>query len=134
MEKSYPALSDRIQSTFIDSLFIVLLMCLFSGVLDRYERAPDWIRIALFVGLWAIYEPVATVLGGTIGNRIKGIRVRQHGNEQRRINLAQAYLRYVLKVSLGWISFLTMHSNSQRRAIHDFASSSVMVNVTTAAA
>lgn len=133
MANSYPALSDRIQSTFIDSLFIVLLMCIFSGVLDRYEGTPDWIRIALFIGLWAIYEPVATVLGGTIGNQIKSIRVRQYNNEQQKINLAQAYLRYVLKVALGWISFLTMHSNIQRRAIHDFAYGSVTIRVASAA-
>jgi uncharacterized RDD family membrane protein YckC len=41
--------------------------------------------------------------------------------------MLQAFFRYVLKISLGWISFLTMHSNSQRRAIHDFAAGSVMI-------
>jgi uncharacterized RDD family membrane protein YckC len=134
MEKSYPALSDRIQSTFIDSLFIVFLMFVTSAILDRYEQAPDWIRITIFVGLWAIYEPLSTSFGGTIGNRIKGLRVRQYNNEHQRINIGQAFLRYILKVLLGWISFVTIHSNAQRRAIHDYASGSVMVKATSAVA
>ncbi len=134
MEKSYPALSDRIQSTFIDTLFIVFLMFITSAILDRYDNAPDWIRITVFVGLWAIYEPLSTTFGGTIGNRVKGLRVRRHNNEQQRINIAQAFLRYALKVLLGWVSFLTMHSNAQRRAIHDFASGSVMIKATSAVA
>jgi len=134
MRKSYPALSERIQSTFIDTLFIVFLMFAASGVLDRYDNTPDWIRITLFISLWVLYEPLCTVMGGTIGNRVKGIRVRQHSNEQRKINLAQAFVRYVLKLLLGWISFLTMHNNTQRRAIHDIASGSVMVKTAEAVA
>src|SRR5882672_7475084 len=68
----YPNLSDRVQSTFIDGIFIVIMMFVFASILDKYENAPDWIRIVLFFGLWAIYEPVCTTFGFTIGNLIKG--------------------------------------------------------------
>lgn len=74
----FPTLSDRVQSTFIDSIFIIALMFISASSLDKYENAPDWIRIAVFFGIWAIYEPLFTTLGGTIGNRLKGIRVRSH--------------------------------------------------------
>jgi uncharacterized RDD family membrane protein YckC len=127
IETIYPSLSDRIQSTFIDTLFIVLLMFAFSSILDKYEGAPDWIRIALFFGIWGVYEPLSTSLGFTIGNYIKGIRVRKYADTSKRINIFQALLRYAIKIFLGWISFLTMHTNQQRRAIHDFAGGSVMV-------
>jgi uncharacterized RDD family membrane protein YckC len=123
----YPTLSDRVQSTLIDTVFIVVLMFISASILEKYENAPDWIRIALFFGIWCIYEPVCTVLGFTIGNYAKGIRVRKFSNPQKKINIIQALVRYLLKISLGWISFLTMHFNPERRAIHDFAAGSVMI-------
>ena len=125
----YPELKDRVQSTFIDTILIIVLMFGVASLLDRFENPPDWIRIVLFFGLFAIYEPVCTALGCTLGNYLTKIRVRQFGNPAKRINLLQAFVRYVLKFALGWISFLTMHSNKERRAIHDFAAGSVMIRV-----
>jgi uncharacterized RDD family membrane protein YckC len=125
----YPLLIDRVQSTLIDSVFIVIMMFVFAALLDKVSTPPDWIRIALFFGLFGIYEPVCTAFGCTIGNLIKRIRVRQTDNTSARINLLQAFLRYVLKVALGWISFLTIHFNPERRAIHDLAAGSVMIKV-----
>jgi len=104
-------------------------MFILASVLDRYETVPTWIRIALFVGLWGIYEPLCTTLGATLGNYIKKIRVRQVGINSKRINFFQAFVRYLLKLSLGWISFLTIHSNKERRAIHDLAVGSVMIKI-----
>lgn len=127
MEPKYPLLADRIQSTFIDAMFLVFMMFIISAVIDRYENVPDWVRIAAFVSLWVIYEPLATTLGFTIGNYIKGLRVRKISDTSKRINILQAFCRYTLKVALGWISFLTIHSNPQRQAIHDMAVGSVMV-------
>jgi len=125
----YPLLGDRIQSSFIDMILIVIMMFVFASILDRYENVPDWVRIVLFFGLWAAYEPVCTSLGCTVGNYIKGIRVRQHDDGTKRINIFQALLRYVVKIALGWVSFLTIHSNDERRAIHDFMAGSVMIKV-----
>lgn len=98
-------------------------------ILDRYENAPDWVRIVMFVGVWVVYETVCTSLGHTIGNYLKGIRVRRISDVSRKINVFQALGRYILKLGLGWISFLTIHNNPERRAIHDFAAGSVMVKV-----
>ena len=128
-QTEYPVLGDRVQSTFIDSILFVILMFVFASILDRYENVPDSVRIALFIGLWAAYEPVCTSLGCTVGNYIKGIRVRQHDGVTKRINIFQALIRYVAKIALGWVSFLTIHSNEERRAIHDFMAGSVMIKV-----
>ena len=126
---TYLTLSDRVQSTFIDTILIITLMFMFSSVLERYEAAPDWIRIALFIGIWAVYEPVCTAAGCTLGNFIKKIRVRKINNPKQRINILQAFIRYIFKAALGWISFLTIHGNNERRALHDFAAGSVMICV-----
>jgi uncharacterized RDD family membrane protein YckC len=123
----YPSLSDRFQSTFIDMLFIVAMMFLSSSILERYQDVPDWVRLVLFVGLWGIYEPLCTSLGATIGNSMKNIRVRRINNITKRVNFFQAFFRYLLKISLGWISFISIHFNPEKRAIHDLAVGSVMV-------
>jgi uncharacterized RDD family membrane protein YckC len=129
MNNKYPELSTRVQSTFIDTLFIVVLMFLFSSILDRIQTPPEWLHITMFVGIWVLYEPLCTTLGCTIGNYLKGIRVRRVGDHSKKINFIQALLRYAVKVFLGWLSFLTIHQNTERRAMHDLVAGSVMINV-----
>ena len=123
----YPSLSDRFQSTFIDMLFIVAMMFISSSILERYEDVPDWVRLVLFLGLWGIYEPLCTCLGATIGNSVKHIRVKKITNTNKKIAFVQAFFRYILKISLGWISFISIHFNPEKRAIHDLAVGSVMI-------
>src|SRR5690349_23827825 len=93
IEVEYPLLTDRIQSTFIDTFFIILCMFGAAAVIDKFESVPDWVRITLFVLLVIIYEPLCTTFGATIGNYIKRIRVRQFINTSKRINFFQALIR-----------------------------------------
>ena len=129
MEEKYPQLTERIQSTFIDTVLIIILMFVFANILDKFDNVPDWVRIAMFAGLFIAYEPFCMTLGSTLGNYIKGIRVRKNSDPTKRINIFQAIIRYPIKVMLGWISFLTINSNPKRRAIHDLASGSVMIKL-----
>jgi uncharacterized RDD family membrane protein YckC len=127
MLEKYPQLTDRIQSTFIDSILIVILMFIFSNILERYEHVPDWVRIGLFAFLFLVYEPLCMTIGCTLGNYLKNIRVRKFSDPTKRINIIQALVRYPVKVILAWVSFLTINSNPKRRAIHDLVSGSVMI-------
>jgi len=129
MEQKYPQLSERVQSTLIDTLFIIILMFVWAAVLDKMKDPPDWLRIAMFFAIWLVYEPVCTSLGCTIGNYMKGIRVRRFNDPSKRINIFQALLRYIIKVLLGWLSFLTIGTNPQRRAIHDIVAGSVTIKL-----
>ncbi|OSZ78984.1 hypothetical protein CAP35_12260 [Chitinophagaceae bacterium IBVUCB1] len=128
MEEQYPQLVDRLQSTFIDMMVIIILMFVFTGIMDCLENAPEWVTRAMIACLF-LYEPVCTALGCTLGNYIKKIRVRSTNDTTRRINLVQAISRYFFKLLLGWVSFLTIHSNPKRRAIHDMISGSVMIKL-----
>ena len=129
MQEKYPLLIDRIQSTFIDTILIVILMFVFANLLDRFDNVPEWVRIAMFAGLFVAYEPLCMTLGCTAGNYLKNIRVRKNSDTTKRINIFQAILRYPIKLFLGWVSFLTINSNPQRRAIHDLVSGSVMIKL-----
>ncbi len=129
MEEKYPPLTDRIQSTFIDAVLIIVLMFAFSNILDKFEQVPDWVRMILFAAVFIAYEPLCMVFGSTLGNYLKGIRVRKNTDTTKSINIFQAIVRYPIKVSLGWISFLTINSNPKRRAIHDLVSGTVMIKL-----
>ena len=129
MEEKYPQLTDRIQSTFIDTFLIIILMFVFASILDKFDNVPDWVRIIMFAALFVAYEPFCMTLGSTLGNYLKGIRVRKNSDSTKRINIFQAIIRYPVKVLLGWVSFLTINSNPKRRAIHDLVSGSVMIKL-----
>ncbi|HWN88507.1 MAG TPA: RDD family protein [Chitinophagaceae bacterium] len=131
MEVNYPSLAKRIQSIFIDSLLIIVLMFLSGWILDKMNpeqnEGDEWIRIVLFIALWGVYEPLSMTLGCTLGNYLMKIRVRKHNNAGKKMNLLQAYARFIIKFFLGWLSFITISFNPERRAIHDFASGSIVV-------
>jgi len=129
MQPKYPLLTDRMQSTFIDTIFLVVLMFIASVIIERFHNVPDWVRIIIFFGIWGIYEPLCTSLGFTLGNYIKGLRVRRLSDTSKHINFLQAFGRYILKLALGWISFLTIHSNEERQAIHDMFAGSVVIEL-----
>ncbi len=129
MEEKYPQLTDRIQSAFIDAILIVILMFVFASILDKFDNVPDWVRIVMFAALFIAYEPLSMTLGFTLGNYLKGIRVRKNSDLTKRINIFQAIIRYPVKMFLGWVSFLTIHTNPKRRAIHDLVSGSVMIKL-----
>ncbi len=131
MESGYPDLKTRVQSIFIDTILMVVSIFLAGVILDKINPSQDEedgiARAVIFISIWGIYEPVAMTLGCTLGNYLMKIRVKRFADNKRKINLLQAYVRFVVKVLLGWISFLTINSNKERRAIHDFASGSVML-------
>jgi len=104
-------------------------MLIGGGLLDRFEQPPDWIRIVLLIGIWGVYEPILTTFACTLGNYIIGIRVRRSIDTTKRMNILQAYVRYVTKMLLGWLSFVTINMNKNRRAIHDLIASTVMIKI-----
>ena len=131
MEIRYPDLKTRVQSTFIDTMLMLGLMFLAAIILDKINPSQEdedgWIRGVIFISIWGIYEPVSMTIGCTLGNYLMKIRVKRNSDNTKRINLVQAFVRFALKILLGWVSFLTIHGNKERRAIHDFAAGSVMI-------
>ena len=128
MKENYPLMLERIQSILIDSVLIIACMILFSDILSNFKNVPDWLRAILLILIF-LYEPVCTTFGGTIGNNIKGIRVRKSSDETQSINIFQALIRYFFKLILGWFSFITFFSSKKKRANHDIISGTVMVKI-----
>jgi uncharacterized RDD family membrane protein YckC len=124
---SYPSMTTRIKSIVIDNLLLILFLFLFSILFSKLPNKYEWIRGATILLFFFVYEPLAIFLGGTIGNRVMNISVKNFSNKKS-INIFQSFFRFFVKIGLGWLSFLTIHSNPQKRAIHDKFSGTVMIN------
>lgn len=128
-EISYPSLVKRIQSSVIDFVVLMVVMAIFAKISSLFVNFPTSFRIGLMASL-ILYEPICmSFLGYTVGNYVLGLRVRKVADESQNINIFQALLRYVVKLSLGWIAFLSIHSNDKKRAIHDFVAGTVMIKL-----
>lgn len=126
----YPSLVTRFKSILIDTVIVIIGgMYLASVIFENMGEVPDWWRGATLIGLFFVYEPLTQAFGCSLGNYVTGIRVRKAEDENKRINIIQAFVRFAVKLALGWISFFTIHSNPKRQAIHDLAAGSVMVTV-----
>ncbi len=124
-EDLYPSLLKRFQSASIDGILLLFLMLGFYQLCDALA-VPIWLRV-VFMAFLLLYEPLCMTFGCTLGNYVVGIRVRRDGDYGRRIHFGQAVLRYLFKLLLGWLSFLTVHANLRKRAMHDMMTGTVMI-------
>lgn len=128
IESIYPSVSERVKAVFYDSMVMVGLMIVAALVFSYFEDAPENARMYTALFIIAIYDPLMTSLfGGTFGHMMNGIRVKRQKNEQKNIIFPLAFIRYVIKLYLGWISLLTVVSNKKNKAIHDMAVGSIVI-------
>jgi uncharacterized RDD family membrane protein YckC len=128
-EHVYPSIMNRVQALFFDVWIIIgILMFLSSTFFRDYEGRYVGIKIAMFFVILLIYEPLANMTGGTIGYRTMGMKIRRFGDFDKKIRFSQAFVRSVMKLALGWISFLTISVDPQRRAMHDKATGTVVLH------
>jgi len=126
-----PGLILRIKSMLIDSVVLIALMLLISLVLNGLGIESGIIRGVFLVAVW-LYEPLFTSINRTLGQTIMGLQVSrladlQNGVELRPISFPASIIRFIVKVFLGWLSLLTIHSSRYGQAIHDKAADSVMI-------
>lgn len=121
-----PSLVRRYKAVLVDGLLTLLVLVVIMLVVQGSElRTPIMLASAFVIML--TYEPLLTTYSRTIGQRLMKIEVVANGDPAKKITLLNAYVRWFIKSLLGWISFITIHFNSQRRAIHDLASDSMVI-------
>lgn len=125
----YPSIMNRIQALFFDVWIVIgTLIFLSSTFFEDYEGRFVGLKIIVFFALLLIYEPLANMTGGTIGYRTMGMKIRRFGDLDKKLSFTQAFGRSIMKLALGWISFLTISIDPQRRAMHDKATGTVVLN------
>ena len=121
---TYPNLLRRYLASLLDMLAVLFLVYLYSRS-PWYEPGSNAGGIVFIVALLS-YEPLATSFYCTLGQAVMRFRVRNMADSGR-INPPQAYVRLLVKYALGILSFLTMPVRPDRRAIHDLAAGSIVV-------
>jgi uncharacterized RDD family membrane protein YckC len=86
------------------------------------------LRAFIVIFLYFNYEPLLESRNCTLGQRLMGIRVRDYNDRSKAISLPKAHLRIITKMLLGSISFLAMVFSKERRAIHDYAAGSIVID------
>jgi uncharacterized RDD family membrane protein YckC len=105
-----------------------MIFSIASILIDKIDEFPTWLRVAIFVFCLYIYDPLLIAqAGGTIGHHILGIRVKKVKQPEKNLNMLQASIRFITKLTLGWLSFLTVTGSKRKLAIHDMASGSIVV-------
>ncbi len=125
-EPIYPTIIRRYLSTFIDGMLILGVFILSSYLFSEDTNLDKILRLWTILVMIFIYEPFCTSKLCTLGQKLIGIRVRTVSKLER-ISLGQAYMRIVVKVFLGFISFFSIIFSKRRRAIHDFVSGTIVV-------
>ena len=121
-----PSILRRYMSTFIDIVFILSVFIAVSFVATGDSAFASLTRISILFFMIFIYEPVFTSRFCTLGQKIMGIRVRNI-DTYKHISIPAAYLRYAVKMVLGFYSFISIPSSKQRRALHDFATDTIVI-------
>jgi len=127
-ETNFASISDRIKAVFADSLVIIGFLISFTYFFESFEHVHENAKIIAFVFVFALYDPLMlSIFGGTIGHMVVGIRVKREKNHSKNIYFHMALLRFIIKISLGWISLLSISFNKNKKAIHDYAANSVVI-------
>lgn len=127
-----PPILLRIKSSMIDGIVVIFFLFVATWFINLIAINLPILNIILFSTI-LLYEPISTALGQTIGQKMMRLQVVRFDNyesnkQKSKINIFAAIIRYFFKILLGWISLITISSNTYGRAIHDQISKSVMVS------
>lgn len=122
-----PYLVTRYKAALIDGLLQFGIFALLMVLTKDPENRPTAFIVFLIIAL--LYEPILlTSFAGTIGHKVMRIKIKSLQDTSKNINLFQGLIRIFSKILLGWLSFLTINFNPEHRAIHDYLSSSIVLN------
>jgi uncharacterized RDD family membrane protein YckC len=128
IQQEYPKLVERYKAMLVDGLVIFLGIILAGIIFSFFENAPGYIRGLAFILVVFLYEPIfVSFFGATIGHKSFGLMVKSNLDRNKNVLFPFALIRAMLKLLLGWLSFITMISDKQKRAIHDYASGSIVL-------
>jgi uncharacterized RDD family membrane protein YckC len=129
MSNTIPGVSDRVKAFIMDAVVTVIFMFAAFKIIDSVGEVTALTRRIVFLCIVIVYDPLFTSLfGGTLGHMAFNLRVKREANPEKNIWIHLAVFRFAAKILLGWISLLTISSNSKGQAIHDMLAASVVIH------
>jgi uncharacterized RDD family membrane protein YckC len=125
---AYPRLIRRIQAFLIDSVLVPVAVIGTLILGDALGVSQPSGKVLLLLGPVFILEPgLVALTGGTVGHHLQGIRVTRTGGASN-INILAATIRFVVKLLLGWLSFIFVLTTARHQAVHDIVARSLVVH------
>ena len=125
---TYPTLPDRIKAAIIDGVILISMIVGATYLFEAIKTTPDVARAIAFLFIFLLYDPIfVSSFGGTIGHMLLGLRVKREKDQSKNVFFPLAIVRFIIKALLGWISLITVTSNSKRNALHDMAVKSIVI-------
>jgi uncharacterized RDD family membrane protein YckC len=121
----YPNLLRRYVASLIDGGLVFGVFLLYMREPLRSAQSQDAIYWPLL--LLILYEPLLTRYACTLGQLAMGIRVRSEPGGQR-VPVWRLFVRLFAKFLLGILSFIFMPGHAKKRAIHDIAAGTIVVD------
>lgn len=125
---AYPRLIKRVRAVLVDSVLIpvaafgTLILGEASGISNPAGK------VLLLLGPIFVLEPVLVAFtGGTVGHHLQGIKITTIDGT-RNINIIAATLRFIVKIVLGWLSFIVVLISAKHQAVHDLVARSVVIH------
>ena len=130
MSTTYARLPNRVKAAVIDSITLIILMYSITQIFSLFESVPKYVRGGLFFVVFFLYEPIlVSLFGRTLGHLFCDIVVKSEHNKKKNIPFHIAFIRFILKALLGWISLLTVTGNEKNQAIHDKVAKSIVIGI-----
>jgi uncharacterized RDD family membrane protein YckC len=128
VNEDYPGIVERVKAVLMDYAALLVVMIVVTLIFSLFEEVPENLRMLTSLFIFILYEPLClSAFGATIGHMNVGIRVKREKDQSKNISFPMAFVRFVFKTTLGWLSLLTVSGNPKRKAIHDFIAGSVVV-------
>lgn len=124
-----PSLKTRYITTLIDVFIIVLISLGIGFLFELIGNVPEYLRGLVFAIVIVLYEPIFVATACTPGQYFNGVRVRKFKSPNDKISFFNALFRIISKSLLGWLSFITLNFNKNKRAIHDYVSGSFVIEI-----
>lgn len=124
---AYSRLIRRVHAVLVDSVVLPVTVISILVVGDRLGVSDSLGKAMLIAIPVLILEPgLVALTGGTVGHHLLGIRVaKQDGSGN--INILSAAVRFVVKLLLGWLSFILVLTTAKHQAVHDLVVRSIVV-------
>lgn len=124
----YPSAGRRIKAAVVDGALVFGVALLVLLITRGLTSQPVAVRIAVFVGIPVLYEPLLVAIRGqTLGHARFNLQVVTVGTAGR-VGLFRSFARWLTKLVAGWWSMLLMLTTTRRQAVHDAVSLTVVVD------
>lgn len=124
----YPRLIKRVRAVLIDSVLVPVTVFGTLILGDALGVSHPFAKAMLIAAPIFVLEPAfVAITGGTVGHHLMKIRVTRLDGAGK-INILAATVRFIVKMLLGWMSFIFVLTTIKHQAVHDLIARSLVVH------